>query len=360
MRWALDYGRRCSRSDAAAARALLCRVCGRPWSAPRASPLGAGLGSRRAAEVAAAARDTAVRGSTRAACHDPRRGRAAPRGAARRDPPARAPLLRRARSPRSPTRTTTAWSGSCATLEAAAPRARHRRTAPPSAWAGRRRRVPDLRPPRARCSASTTPTTRRSCGSSRSASSGWSGERELDYVAELKIDGLSMALHYESGRLARGVTRGDGVRGDDVTANVQGHQGGAPGAAGDDVPAELEVRGEVYLPRSRFDAINREREEAERGAVRQPAQRRRGDHEEPRPARSWPRAGSTSTSTRSRTSRERRRASQWEALERLRAWGLKTNPTSRALPRPRRGAGVLRGVAGEARHASSTRSTAWW
>ena len=42
------------------------------------------------------------------------------------------------------------------------------------------------------------------------------GETPVDYVAELKIDGLSMALHYENGRLARGVTRGDGVRGDDV------------------------------------------------------------------------------------------------------------------------------------------------
>ena len=47
------------------------------------------------------------------------------------------------------------------------------------------------------------------------------GERTIDYVAELKIDGLSMALHYEQGRLVRGVTRGDGVRGDEVTPNVR-------------------------------------------------------------------------------------------------------------------------------------------
>ena len=47
------------------------------------------------------------------------------------------------------------------------------------------------------------------------------GKREIAYTAELKIDGLSMALHYEQGRLARAVTRGDGVRGDDVTPNAR-------------------------------------------------------------------------------------------------------------------------------------------
>ena len=65
------------------------------------------------------------------------------------------------------------------------------------------------------------------------------------YVAELKIDGLSIALHYEDGRLVRGATRGDGVRGEDVTANVRTIraipltlQGGPRGA--------IEIRGEVY------------------------------------------------------------------------------------------------------------------
>src|SRR3990172_9053953 len=47
------------------------------------------------------------------------------------------------------------------------------------------------------------------------------GRQRLEYVAELKVDGLSMALHYERGRLTRGVTRGDGERGDDVTPNVK-------------------------------------------------------------------------------------------------------------------------------------------
>src|SRR5438874_8475745 len=88
------------------------------------------------------------------------------------------------------------------------------------------------------------------------------GERPLDYVTELKIDGLSMALHYEKGRLVRGVTRGDGVRGDDVTPNVRAIRTVPLRLHGPGVPDELEVRGEVYFPRSRFDAMNREREAA--------------------------------------------------------------------------------------------------
>ena len=81
----------------------------------------------------------------------------------------------------------------------------------------------------------------------------------LEYVTELKIDGLSIALTYEGGRLVRGVTRGDGVRGEDVTPNVRVIRTvplqltGAP-------PPAIEIRGEVFLPRAAFDRMNDERE----------------------------------------------------------------------------------------------------
>lgn len=85
------------------------------------------------------------------------------------------------------------------------------------------------------------------------------GETPVAYVAELKIDGLSIALTYENGRLVRGATRGDGVRGEDVTANVRTIRAiplslrGAPSG-------RLEIRGEVYLPRRSFERMNQERE----------------------------------------------------------------------------------------------------
>jgi DNA ligase (NAD+) len=84
---------------------------------------------------------------------------------------------------------------------------------------------------------------------------------DVDYVAELKIDGLSMALTYADGVLIRGATRGDGVRGEDVTANVRTIRAiplRLKGAAA----GRMEIRGEVYLPRKAFEQINREQEEA--------------------------------------------------------------------------------------------------
>ena len=83
--------------------------------------------------------------------------------------------------------------------------------------------------------------------------------RKLEYVAELKIDGLSVALHYENGVLIAGATRGDGTRGDDVTPNVRTIKK-IPLKLKKDKPAEAEIRGEVFISRSQFQRINAELE----------------------------------------------------------------------------------------------------
>src|SRR5262245_53668014 len=85
---------------------------------------------------------------------------------------------------------------------------------------------------------------------------------DLPYVAELKIDGLSMALTYEHHELIRGATRGDGTQGEDVTPNVRAIRS-IPLRLKDGPAHRIEVRGEVFLPRSAFEKMNREREEAE-------------------------------------------------------------------------------------------------
>lgn len=86
--------------------------------------------------------------------------------------------------------------------------------------------------------------------------------RAFDYVAELKIDGLSLSLIYENGLLMRAVTRGDGVRGEVVTNNARTIRS-VPLRLDTDVTGEVEVRGEVYLPHEAFERVNRERAEQE-------------------------------------------------------------------------------------------------
>ena len=87
------------------------------------------------------------------------------------------------------------------------------------------------------------------------------GEGTVAYVAELKIDGLSIALTYEDGRLVRGATRGDGTRGEDVTANVRTIRS-IPLSLRKSPSGRIEVRGEVYLPRDSFARMNREQADA--------------------------------------------------------------------------------------------------
>ena len=85
----------------------------------------------------------------------------------------------------------------------------------------------------------------------------------FEVVAELKYDGTSISLIYERGRLVTAVTRGDGVRGDDVTANVRTIRSIPLRLRGEGWPERLEMRGEVLLPWAEFERLNREREAQE-------------------------------------------------------------------------------------------------
>jgi len=95
-----------------------------------------------------------------------------------------------------------------------------------------------------------------------SVSRGLGGEK-FEVCCELKYDGLSISLTYIDGRLVRGVTRGDGVRGDDVTANVRTIRSIPLVLTGKGYPREFEIRGEVLMPWSVFEQLNAEREAAE-------------------------------------------------------------------------------------------------
>ncbi len=83
----------------------------------------------------------------------------------------------------------------------------------------------------------------------------------FEYIAELKFDGVAMSITYENGILKQATTRGDGVRGDDVTANVKTIRSIPLKIKGNNIPPLFEVRGEVFLPLDSFNKINKERED---------------------------------------------------------------------------------------------------
>ena len=163
-------------------------------------------------------------------------------------------------------------------------------------------------------------------------------EEPLAFTAEPKIDGLSANLRYEHGVLVQGATRGDGRTGEDVTANLLT----LPEAelprrlAGTDWPARIEVRGEVYIRHADFAAMNAEAEAAL-------AEGRRGARTYANPRNAA--AGSLRQVDPEVTRRRPLRffayawgevsapfaATQWEALERFRAWGFPVNPLSRRV-----------------------------
>lgn len=87
------------------------------------------------------------------------------------------------------------------------------------------------------------------------------GEADYEYICELKFDGVALSMWYENGTLIRGVTRGDGVRGDDITANVRTIKTIPLNIQAKNMPIRFEVRGEGFMPLSTFEVLNKERED---------------------------------------------------------------------------------------------------
>lgn len=106
----------------------------------------------------------------------------------------------------------------------------------------------------------------------------------FEIVAELKYDGTSISLTYEKGELTRAVTRGDGTKGDDVTANVRTIRSVPLRLHGSDYPDIVEIRGEILLPWAEFDRLNKEREEQEEPLFANPRNAASGTLKQQNPA----------------------------------------------------------------------------
>ncbi len=161
------------------------------------------------------------------------------------------------------------------------------------------------------------------------------GRSEVALTCEPKFDGLSVELIYENGRLVQASTRGDGTTGEEITANVRTIREVPLRLQGDrsQMPAHLNVRGEVYMPIPEFNAFNRKQEEKGEKTFANPRNAAAGSLRQldssitaARPLRIffWEIAPSS----------DRRPATQWECLQRLRELGLKTNPYSERFCSP--------------------------
>ncbi len=148
--------------------------------------------------------------------------------------------------------------------------------------------------------------------------------RPIAYTAELKIDGLGISILYRDGKFARAVTRGDGVRGDDVSGNVKTIRS-LPLVI--EAKGEVEVRGEIYLSFASFREINREREEAGEALFANPRNAAAGSIRllDPREVASR----NLSVFLYYLFIDGKEEPSQWGALQKLRRLGFTTNPHSR-------------------------------
>src|SRR5216684_433027 len=158
-----------------------------------------------------------------------------------------------------------------------------------------------------------------------------SGREDIDYVCELKLDGQSLALHYEDGTLVRGITRGDGTTGEDVTLNVRTVRSiplSVPleklKKAG--IPADFEVRGELLMPIAAFKRMNEEREERELPVFANPRNATAGTVRQLEPSITAQRRldyFGYALLQNGRTLLDR----HWETLNALEAAGFKVNPS---------------------------------
>ncbi len=151
----------------------------------------------------------------------------------------------------------------------------------------------------------------------------------LVFVAEPKIDGLSISLTYEHGQFVRGATRGDGTVGEDVTANLR-TMASVPDTLHGEAPALIEIRGEVFMTKADFLALNQAQADAGAKLFANPRNAAAGSLRQLDPTITASRPLSLFAYAQGDSS-EQVAETHWDYLQRLMAWGFSVNPLSRRL-----------------------------
>ncbi|MFO1189139.1 MAG: NAD-dependent DNA ligase LigA [Alphaproteobacteria bacterium] len=162
---------------------------------------------------------------------------------------------------------------------------------------------------------------------------GLDGAAPIDIVAEPKIDGLSISLRYEKGVFAIGATRGDGITGEDVTANLRTVGDVPHRLSGRDVPEILDVRGEVYMRHDEFEAVNKARTAAGESLFANPRNAASGGLRQLDPKKTAERKLRFFAYAWGETS-EPLGKTHWQVLSRFKGWGLPVNPLARLCRTP--------------------------
>ncbi|MGO2135176.1 MAG: NAD-dependent DNA ligase LigA [Marinobacter sp.] len=156
-----------------------------------------------------------------------------------------------------------------------------------------------------------------------------SSENDVEYVCEPKLDGLAVSLHYEQGSLIQAATRGDGYAGEDVTANIRTIPSVPLRLRGSDVPGLVEVRGEVYMPRAGFEALNKRLSDRGEKTFVNPRNAAAGSLRQKKSKVTAKRPLEMCAYSVAVTDESQLPDTQWECLQQVQRWGFRINPEMR-------------------------------
>lgn len=153
----------------------------------------------------------------------------------------------------------------------------------------------------------------------------------IEYVCEPKLDGLAVSLHYDNGILVRAATRGDGYTGEDITGNIRTIASVPLRLRGKTVPGLVEVRGEVYMPKSGFEKLNQVLADKGEKTFVNPRNAAAGSLRQKKPRVTARRPLEMCAYSVALEDESTMPPTHWEGLQRVKSWGFRTNPEMRLV-----------------------------